>query len=311
MEQHAAELTDKAVVYVNGDSNGKGWLGVGGSHSLERFIGEVERDVVDPQTGKSVLEALRDHIAQQSKDEKERKEVLARATPRIGALGSGSDYTAFVDHLGVASLNLGFGGEGGGGVYHSIYDSFYWYTHFSDTNFVYGRALAQLEGTALMRLAGAPVLPFEFTSLAETVGRYAEELDKLAAPEGKVDLSPLKNAQKTLAASAQAYEEVFSRAAADGSIFTRSADRLRDLNRLLFQSERLLTSPEGLPRRPWFKHQLYAPGYYTGYGVKTVPYVREALEQKEWDEAAKGVEIVRQRLEALAARIDEAARLLR
>ncbi len=311
VEQHAAELKDKAVAYLNGDSNGKGWLGASGSHSLERFINEVERDVVDPQTGKSVGEALRAHLVERTRDDKEREEILAHPTLRIAALGSGSDYTAFIDHLGIASLNLGFGGDGGGGVYHSIYDSVYWYTHFSDTTYVYGRALAQLEGTALMRLADAPVLPFEFASLAETVARYGEELDKLVTPESKLNLAPLKAAQKTLAASAQAYEDAYGKASASGAIFERGPDRLRALNRLLYQSERLLTSPDGLPRRPWFKHQLYAPGFYTGYGVKTIPYVREALEQKQWDEAAKGVEVVRQRLSALAAQIDSAAKLLR
>ena len=310
-EAHASELKDKTVAYVNGDSNGKGWLGVGGSHSLERFIGEVERDVLDPQTGKSVLEALREHLAEQSKDEKKREEILSRSAPRIGALGSGSDYTAFVDHLGIASLNLGFGGEGGGGVYHSIYDSFFWYTHFSDTNFVYGRALSQVEGTVLMRLADSSILPFEFTGLAETIAGYAEELEKLVPKGTKLDLAPLKAAQKTLAKSAQAYESAFGKAAAAGPVFDSGADRLRTLNRMLYQSERLLTDPEGLPRRPWFKHQLYAPGFYTGYGVKTLPYIREALEQKQWDEAAKGVEVVSQRLAALSAQIDKAAGLLR
>lgn len=311
VEQHAAELKDKAVVYLNGDSNGKGRLGVGGSHSLERFIDEVERDIVDPQSGTSVREVMRTYLAEQLKDERERKETLSRAALRIGALGSGSDYTAFIDHLGIASLNLGFGGDGGGGVYHSIYDSFAWYTRFSDTTFVYGRALAQVEGTAVMRLASAPVLPFEFAGLADTVAGYVEELEKLAVAESKVDLTPLKAAQKTLAASAQAYEDTYNKAAAEGTVFDRGTDRLRALNRLLYQSERVLTAPEGLPRRPWFKHQLYAPGFYTGYGVKTIPYVREALEQKQWGEAAKGVEVVRQRLLALAAQIDAAAKLLR
>jgi len=311
VEQHAAELREKAVAYINGDSNGKGWLGASGSHSLERFMDEVERDIVDPQTGKSVQDALRQHLEEGAKDEKERQEIRARATLRIGALGSGSDYTAFIDHLGIASMNLGFGGDGGGGVYHSIYDTFYWYTHFSDTTFVYGRALAQLQGSAVMRLADAPVLPFEFTGLAETVAQYIDELDKMNVPESKVDLAPLKAAQNHLAASAQAYEQAFTKAAAAGSIFVRNTDRLRDLNRLLFQSERALISPDGLPRRPWFKHQLYAPGFYTGYGVKTVPYVREALEQKQLEEAAKGVKVVRERLAALAAQIDSATKMLK
>jgi N-acetylated-alpha-linked acidic dipeptidase len=309
-EQHDPELKEKAVAYINGDSNGKGHLAAQGSHSLERFVDEASRDIFDPQTGKSVQAALRDRLAERAQDEKERKEILARKTQRIGALGSGSDYTAFIDHLGVASLNLGFGGEGGGGVYHSIYDSFAWYTRFSDTTFAYGRALAQLDGTVVMRLADAPVLPFEYTDLAETVNRYIPELEKLASQENKVDLAPLKSAQKALEASARAYGDAYDRASSAGSVFAQGVDRLRPINRLLIQSERLLTAPEGLPRRPWFRHQLYAPGFYTGYGVKTIPYVREALEQKQWDEAARGVQVVRQRLLSLAAQIDSAARLL-
>jgi N-acetylated-alpha-linked acidic dipeptidase len=309
-EQHDAELKEKAVAYINGDSTGKGRLAAAGSHSLERFIDEVSRDILDPLSGKSVQAALRDRLAERAQDEKERKEILSRPAQRIGALGSGSDYTVFIDHLGIASLNLGFGGEGGGGVYHSIYDSFAWYTRFSDTTFAYGRALTQLDGTAVMRLANAPVLPFEFNGLTETVGRYIPELEKLMPQDGKVDLAPLKSAQTTLEASAKAYEEAYEKAASSGSVFTRNADQTRALNRLLIQSERVLTAPDGLPRRPWFKHQLYAPGFYTGYGVKTVPYVREALEQKQWDEAAKGVQVVRQRLLALAAQIDSAVKLL-
>ena len=230
---------------------------------------------------------------------------------RIGALGSGSDYTAFIDHLGIASLNLSFGGEGPpGGIYHSIYDSFAWYTRFSDTTFVYCRALAQLNGTAVMRLAGAPVLPFEFTNLADTVGNYAEELEALARKEGSVDIAPLKSAQQALMKSAQAFEQAFVRAARSGAIFERNPAQLRSLNKLLLQSERLLTAAEGLPRRPWFKHQLYAPGFYTGYGVKTVPFVREALEQKQWEEARKGVLVVSERLMAMAAHVDSATKLL-
>ena len=310
-EHHAPELKEKAVLYINGDSNGKGGLGVSGSHSLERFIHEVARDIQDPQTGKPVYEALREYRLEQAKEEKDRRELRERPDLRIEALGSGSDYTAFVDYLGVAALNLGFGGESSGGVYHSIYDTFTWYTRFSDTTFVYGRALAQLDGTAVVRLASATVLPFEFTNVAETVGRYVEELATLARKEGSVDVDPLKSAQETLAKSAQAYEEALTRASNSGTVFRKDAADLRALNKLLYQSERMLTAPDGLPRRPWFKHQLYAPGLYTGYAVKTMPYVREALEQRRWEEAKKGVQVVRERLLALAADLDAAAKLLR
>jgi hypothetical protein len=306
-EDHAAELGSNAVLYLNGDSNSKGWLGVGGSHSLERFMHEVALAVEDPQTGKSVYDALKERQLEKAKDEQERKKLRERTDLPIGALGSGSDYTAFIDHLGIASLNLGFAGEDGGGVYHSIYDSYYWYTHFGDTSFVYCRALSQLEGTAVMRLAGAPVLPFEFTDLATTIGKYVEDIETLAKKDAKVDLTALKTAQQNLMNSAQAFERSYQEAAAAGTIFMENTASLHALNKILYQSERTLISPDGLPHRPWFKHQIYAPGYYTGYGVKTLPFVREALEQKQWDEAGEGVQVVKQRLTALAAQLEAAA----
>jgi N-acetylated-alpha-linked acidic dipeptidase len=309
-EAHAAELLDKAVVYLNGDSNGKGWLSAAGSHSLERFMHEVALAVQDPRTGRSVYDALKERRLETAKDDQEKKELQERPDLRIGALGSGSDYTAFVDHLGIASLNLGFGGEGGGGVYHSIYDSYYWYTRFEDTSFVYCRALSQLDGTAVMRLADAPVLPFEFTGLADTIGKYVGEIETLAKKDGRVDVGPLKTAQQALMKSAQGYEKSYQEAAAAGKVFLEAPESLRALNKILYQSERALISPEGLPKRPWFRHQIYAPGFYTGYGVKTLPFVREALEQKRWDEAGTGVQVVKQRLMALAAQLDAAANLV-
>ncbi len=309
-EAHATELQDKAVLYLNGDSNGKGWFGASGSHSLERFIHEVARDIADPESGKSVYDTLLKRRLDTAADEQEKKDLSERADLRIGALGSGSDYTVFIDHLGIASLDLRFSG-GEGGVYHSIYDSFYWYTHFADTTFVYGRALSQLDGTAVMRLADAQILPFEFTDLAETIGRYVEELDKLAKKDGKVDLGPLKDAQLNLMKSAQRYEQAYRQAAATGSVFREPTAALHMLNRRLYQSERMLAAPEGLPRRPWFRHQLYAPGFYTGYGVKTIPYVREAIEQHQWEEAAKGVQVVQQRLLALTSHLDSITELIK
>jgi len=157
--------------------------------------------------------------------------------------------------------------------------------------------------------ADAPVLPFEFTNLADTVGRYADELEKLAKKHGKVDVGPLKAAQQTLMKSAQAYEQAYQQSAASGVIFQRDAAQLHTLNKMLYLSERVLMSPEGLPRRPWFKHHLYAPGFYTGYGIKTIPFVREALEQQQWDEAARGVQVVQRQLIALAYHIDSTTQL--
>ena len=220
---------------------------------------------------------------------------------RIGALGSGSDYTAFLDHIGVASLNLGFGGEGGGGVYHSIYDSFAWYTRFSDTTFEYSRALAQVAGTAILRLANARILPFEFTNFAETVSGYVDEIAKL--PKQDVDVEPLRKSGARLKQAADEYDRALRSGAAPADA--------KELNALLYQSERKLLSEAGLPRRDWFKHQIYAPGFYTGYGVKTLPGAREAIEQKNWAEANEQIKVISRTLDTMSSQIEAAARKLR
>src|SRR5262249_45612453 len=193
VEQHAEELKQKAVVYINTDSTGKGWFNAGGSHTLEKFVNDVARSVNDPKGEGSILDAARSRRNEQGRGDAEKRDM------RIGALGSGSDYTAFLDHLGVASLNLGFGGEGGGGIYHSIYDSFAWYTRFSDTTFEYSRGLAQGAGVAMIRLADARILPFEFTNFAETVGGYVEEIAKLSKqPMQEADVAPLRKSTARL-----------------------------------------------------------------------------------------------------------------
>jgi N-acetylated-alpha-linked acidic dipeptidase len=239
-----------------------------------------------------------------------RQEIQDRADLALGALGSGSDYTAFIDHLGIAALDLGFGGEGGGGVYHSIYDNQAWFDRFSDSKFAYGQILAQFEAIVIMRLACATVLPFQFKNLAETAAGYVSEIAGLPGAKEKIDPGRLQAAVQALKSSALAYEDAYDRACASGAVFRRSPAELRALNQILYRSERALTAPEGLPGRSWFRHQLYAPGFYTGYGVKTIPYVREAMERQQWAEAAKGMEVVSRQLLALAAQLDRAARLV-
>jgi N-acetylated-alpha-linked acidic dipeptidase len=261
---------------------------------------------------------------------------LERADLRISPLGSGSDYTPFLQHLGIASMNIGFGGEDGGGSYHSIYDSFDHYTRFGDPGLAYGVALAKVCGHATLRLANADSLPFEFTNFAETVGGYATEVMRLAdtmreetratnqvisngmlyavqdptetfvVPKEKgpvpfLNFAPLQNAIAKLKESAKRYQSE-----AKSKPIT-PADR-RELDRLLYGSERLLTRKEGLPRRDWFKHQIYAPGFYTGYGVKTLPGIREAIEQRDWREATEQIEIAARTIERFAAEIDRAAK---
>jgi N-acetylated-alpha-linked acidic dipeptidase len=269
------------------------------------------------------------------------QEVRQRADLRIGALGSGSDYTAFLQHLGIAALNLGYGGEDGGGIYHSIYDDFYWYTHFSDTQFVYGRALAQTVGTSVMRLADAGLLPLDFTDFADTVRKYVQQLQNLLRKEQEetrernkqieegvfaatadprqvliapkveeippyLNFAALENAESSLGQSADRYAKALTKAGENGG---KTLDRatLDSVDKRLIESERRLTTREGLPRRPWYKHEIYAPGYYTGYAVKTIPAVREAIEEKRWKEADEQIVVVAKVLSDEAALIDSAA----
>jgi len=343
-EEHADELRAHAVAYINSDSNGRGYLSVEGSHTLEKFINEVSRDVSDPETKLSTWKRNQLHHIAEAKTPEERKEIRERADLRIPALGSGSDFTAFLQYDGVASLNIGFSGEDGGGIYHSIYDDFYWYTHFSDTDFVYGRALAQTGGTAVLRLADADLLPFEFADFADTVQTYVKELKALSqkmrddivernreleegvfsatndpkkplvppaseAVPPHLNFAPLDNASDVLTRSAAEYRKAFEQAGANGGVALASAS-LAEVNRLLIESERKLTTPEGLPNRPWFKHQLYAPGFYTGYAVKTVPAVREAIELKQWKQADEAIVTVSRVLQDEAVLISSAAERL-
>jgi N-acetylated-alpha-linked acidic dipeptidase len=309
VEKHADELSKKAVAYLNSDGTGKGWLSASGSHSLQAFVNDLLRDLQDPKRGKNLFHAKLDHALDQAKTDEEKQTLRERKDFPIAALGSGSDYTAFLDHLAIASLDMEFGGDGSSnGVYHSTYDSFYWYTHFSDTDFSFGAELSRVMGTALLRLASADVLPFEFTATARTLRGYVDELDKLRADASEgpaLDLTPVRAAVDHLQKAADAYNAAASDLLTNE---TKSADRARlaELNHLLFTSERAFKYDAGLPRREWFKHLAYAPGFYTGYGVKTLPGIREGMEQKAWDEARRYVPIVAHAIDELAAQVDRA-----
>lgn len=336
VETHAEELSRNAAVYINTDSNGRGFLGMGGSHTLEKFINEVGKDIPDPQTKMSVWERTRANQIVNG-GAAARKEAMERADLRISPLGSGSDYTPFLQHLGIASLNIGFGGEDGGGSYHSIYDSFDHFQRFADPGNVYGVALAKVCGHATLRLANADTLPFEFTNFAETVNVYASEVTRLAdamreetkamnqiisngmlkavqdpketyvMPAAKenvpfLNFAPLQNSVARLTESARAFQ-----VASRGKPI--NPGKQAELDRLLYLSERTLTRDQGLPRRDWFRHQIYAPGFYTGYGVKTLPGIREAIEQRNWTEAEEQIRLAAATIQKFAAEIDEAAKL--
>lgn len=350
-EYHADELRRHAAIYINTDGNGRGYLFAEGSHSLEKFVNNISHDITDPEKNISVWK--RDQAGELVRGSaEERKEARSRPDLRIGALGSGSDYTAFIDHLGIASLNVGYGGEDDGGIYHSIYDDFYWFTHFSDVDFVYGRALAQTVGSMVLRFADADVLPYDFSDFADTMHKYSDEVKKLlkdrqdeirernqnlsdgvyaatsdprrptlAPPKEEqppfINFAPLDNALVKLDASAGRYSKAIktfqsssNASTADGDTALPSSKQLQELNQTLIGTERKLSDAQGLPRRPWYQNLIYAPGFYTGYGAKTLPGVREGIEEKRYAEAEQQVTRVAKALEDYAASIDQAAQEL-
>lgn len=350
-ETHALELQRHAVLYLNSDLIERGFLDAEGSHSLQRLVTEVASGIRDPETGKTVLERLRaSQRADAYSDNDDQAAKLADAAASgadvpIGALGSGSDFTSFLQHLGIATLSVQYDGEGdNGGIYHSSYDSFDHYLRFGDPGFAYGLAESQTVGHVMLRVADADVLPMQFSDLAGTYEGYIKELHKLAddkrehaqklgalladkvfeisadptrpvgppAAESDVpylDFAPLDNAIEHLKRSGKAYDDAYQHAAEKG--LALEAAKRGELDRLLQGLEQALTNDDGLPGRPWFKHLIYAPGIFTGYQAKTMPGVREAIEARRWDEAGQYIAITARALEIYCQRLDKATALLR
>jgi N-acetylated-alpha-linked acidic dipeptidase len=351
-ETHAKELQDKAVLYINSDTNGRGFLDAGGSHSVQHLINQVADGVTDPEMKVSVRERMRARLMVNGNDKDAKPEVkdMAKLAAEGGdvpiqALGSGSDYSAFLEHLGIASIDLGFSGEDdNGGIYHSLYDSYDHYIRFGDPTFEYGVTLAKVAGHIALRTADANVLPLRFGDFSDTLDRYVGELHKLvddtrkdtleqhqlldqhafalsmdptrpvAPPERDSDvpainLAPLDQAAKQLKQSAQAYRAAYTTRAAAG--FHMPAAQQLQLNQLMGRMEQALSDPEGLPGRPWFKHMIYAPGMLTGYGVKTVPGVREAIEARRWAEVNQYSAITAKVLDRYSTQLDQLTALLK
>ncbi len=333
VEQHAQELQQKLVVYINSDGNGRGFLGIEGSHALEPFMNEIAGDVADPQTNISVLERRKDRdIINAGTNIKTKKELLANKGMTLEALGSGSDYSPFIQHLGIPSLSIGFGGESGGGEYHSIYDSYDDYRRFKDPKFEYGVALAKVAGRTTLRTADAELLPFDFRSLYKTINGYVGEVSALldqmretttvenqiirekrytyaddpTKPENPptakdevpyLNFAGLQNAVSELEKSTNKLAELLNKP-------TLTAEQKNAINKQLYQGEQHLLTEQGLPRRGWYRHTIYAPGFYTGYGVKTLPGIREAIEQRNWKEAQEQIEIDAAVIKAFASYLD-------
>jgi N-acetylated-alpha-linked acidic dipeptidase len=341
VETHVDESQKHAIAYINSDSNERGFLFPGGTQDLETFISGVARDIQDPEIRMSVFQ--RSHLASisKAKNAEERGDLRKRGDLLVKALGDGSDFTAFQDFAGISTLNVEFGGEDDGDQYHSIYDDFYWYTKFVDTDFVYGRALAQTAGTAMMRLADADLVPFDYAPQAEAIGKYETELEKLlkdkqdefternlelkegvftatADPRKRsvpppaetvppyLNFAPMKNAIEQLKKSSERYSKALAAWQAKGSP-ALPPDSLNKINSDLLSVSRLFLEAKGLPERPWFKNQIYAPGAYTGYGAKPIAPVREYMDEKKWEEAEAQIPRVSQVIEKVVAGIDKAA----
>ena len=338
-EDHQEELRKKAVAYINSDGNSRGFIGVGGSHTLEPFFNEIADAVIDPQTGVTIKE--RRYAANMvNADKAVRAKMMGNKTIKLSALGAGSDWSGFLQFLGIASLNLGFGGEGNGGQYHSAYDSYDYFTRFIDPGFQYGIALSKTAGRTTMRLANADVLPIDFSSFQKTVADYVSELKTLAdnmraetetenklisdklydlakdpkkgfqSPKPKdvvpyLNFSELENKMVELKTNAEEFQKLY----ASGTQL--SAEKQKALNQVLFQVERSLINEKGLPRRSWYKHQVYAPGFYTGYGVKTLPGIREGIEERNWKEAQDNISVVAKTIEAYTNEVKEATTIVK
>jgi N-acetylated-alpha-linked acidic dipeptidase len=335
VEQHADELKQHAAVYINSDSNDRGYLNVEGSHALQSLMNGVAKDVEDPESKVSVYKRQQARVLLHGTP-KQQAEARNGGNLSIGALGSGSDYGGFIDHVGIATVDLGFSGEDPSGNYHSIYDDFYWYSHFGDYDYVYGRALAQAAGLTVLRMADADIMPYEFEGLSHTVAQYIEEVKALLQTRRKeaedikqnldqgvyeaandprdptvpppaeeippyLNFAPLDNAATALDRAAAQYSKAL--AGVQGKALP--ADRLQAINQQLALAERKLTNEQGLPRRPWMRHLLYAPGWYTGYGAKTMPGVREAIEEGRYEEADEQVALVARALHDEAAWIEQ------
>jgi N-acetylated-alpha-linked acidic dipeptidase len=341
VETHVDELKKHAIAYINSDSNNRGFIDTGGTQDLESFISSVARDIQDPETKMTAFERAHLESIGSAKTADEKKERRNRNNLVVDALGDGSDFTAFQDFAGISTLNVEYGGEDDGTQYHSIYDDFYWYTHFVDTDFVYGRALAQTVGTAMMRLADSDLIPVDYSPQAEAISKYETELEKLLKDkqdefternlelqEGVfkatndprrptqpppaesvppyMNFAPMKNAIDMFKKSSDRYSKALSKWRDSGSP-QLAGEKVELINADLIRIPRLFLNEKGLPERPWFKNQIYAPGAYTGYGAKPIAAVREYMDEKKWKEADAQIPGVAQVIENVAAGINKAA----
>jgi len=336
VEYHADELQQKAVLYINSDGNGRGFIGAGGSQALEPAFTEILKDVKDPQTNVSVFDRKRYSDIVDAGSAQKKKELIAKTTFDLEALGSGSDFSPFAQHIGIPSMNLGFGGEDDDGQYHSIYDSYDLYKRFKDPTFEYGVALAKVAGRTTLRFANAEALPFDFRNLQKTIGKYVTEVITLSndmrentavenqlikdnyykiannvtapllPPAAKAEVpflnfASLQNAVSALEKATNSLNDVMGAANINDA-------KKATLNIKLYKAEQTLLTKDGLPRRGWYRHAIYAPGFYTGYGVKTLPGIREAIEQRNFSEAQQQIEVAAGAINQLTTYLNDAVK---
>jgi N-acetylated-alpha-linked acidic dipeptidase len=348
-ETHAEELKAKAVVYINSDGNGRGFFRAEGSHDFQHFVNQVAADVKDPETGVSVAERARARLqvvaSEPGASEQAKAAGKAVSDPGkdipLGPLGSGSDYSAFLQHLGLPSIDFAYGGEGeSGGVYHSLYDDYEHHSRFVDPGFAYDATLARTVGRAVMRLADADLPVQRYGDFADTVAGYLDEVKKLAdakrdeartqarllagqayalaadpthahvdpaplAQSPTLDFTALESAVGKLRASSRAFDTALA-AKGEGLV---KAQRVK-LDAVIRPLDQVLLRPEGLPGRPWYMNMVYAPGRFTGYGAKTLPGVREAIEERRFEDAQEYVGITAQALTDYAANLDKATAIV-
>jgi N-acetylated-alpha-linked acidic dipeptidase len=273
-EENADDLREKAVAYLNVDvAVSGGNFGASSVPSLWKVIRDVTRDVKDPKTGKSIYQQWQE----KAREGRSINEATNGGEARIGALGSGSDYTPFLQHLGVPSTDMGFGGDYG--VYHSSYDSFYWMDHFGDPGFVYHVAAAQIWGTLALRIADADALPFDYTDYATQIREFFTEALRLAKQKN-LDTS---FDDRSMNAALEDFAKECSRVEKNRqeAVTTKAnSAKLKLINDALIAVEREFIDERGLRGRPWYKHEIYAPGIYTGYAAQPLTDFRQAIDDR-------------------------------
>jgi N-acetylated-alpha-linked acidic dipeptidase len=296
-EELAGELKEKAVAYLNLDAAVSGvHFGAASVPSLWKLMRAVTRDVKDPKTGKTVYQQWQDRARENRSEDEENT-----AEARIGALGSGSDYTPFLQHLGIASTDMGFGGDYG--VYHSAYDSFHWMDQFGDPGFRYHVVAAQLWGTLALRLAGADGLSFDYTDYAAELREFFSETLKLAKRRNLAKSFEEKLMSAAIEDFAKEAERVEK--SRQEAIRGSNRERLLKINNALVQAERQFIDPRGLRGRVWYKHQIYAPGFYTGYAAQPLTDFRQALDDRNGANAKESLERIVEAIKRVTATLKQ------